>query len=567
MIRSINIRATGALAAFILTIVINGSSISSKADARGEALLRVPVSQSSSSWSFGVMADTQWIGADDGRNPNSVAVDIINQLNREFIKKGVKFVVQVGDITDKGTDVALDTRATYAQELYNAGIGFFPLRGNHESKQAAAVEFTRVFPQTQNGSNNSTPSDSFVTTTDDEATRPAKKTGSPFTLGSNFRSPAENLKGLSYSFDYSNARFVLLDQFTPPDNAPNTIDNQQDWINNVLSSRAAGSHAFVFAHKGLITESHVDTLFGSDPSKDAAGQDAFITNLAHNGVRYFMGGHDHMYNRSVVTTTDGAASVIDIICASDSSKFYIPKNPSNDDAYDVPAFGRRRQIQLAQELNTIGYYIFTVNGPNVTADYYSAPVDANFAAKEYTIPTTGPLVFSKHDTFGYSLNGREFQIAPGESYTNILDKSPTGTVAKVLAGQYGSSIKDGSDRLCSHVVDTAWLPKTTGLYSGIFTIWGMADLNSSQKDAFVLSMSYDPKVISDDQAKTGQVGLASKAEGFWSNAVNATGGIKKFVIGAYDPSYGLGTYGLDLRTHTFWAVINFNGDFAVAPGM
>jgi hypothetical protein len=33
------------------------------------------------SWKFGVMSDTQWIGTDDGKNPNTVAVDIIRQLN------------------------------------------------------------------------------------------------------------------------------------------------------------------------------------------------------------------------------------------------------------------------------------------------------------------------------------------------------------------------------------------------------------------------------------------------------------------------------------------------------
>ena len=50
-------------------------------------------------WSFGVISDTQWTAPDDGRNPNSVAVDIINHVNQEFISKGVKFVVAVGDIT------------------------------------------------------------------------------------------------------------------------------------------------------------------------------------------------------------------------------------------------------------------------------------------------------------------------------------------------------------------------------------------------------------------------------------------------------------------------------------
>ena len=43
-----------------------------------------------------------------------------------------------------------------------------------------------------------------------------------------------------------------------------------------------------------------------------------------------------------------------------------------------------------------------------------------------------------------------------------------------------------------------------------------------------------------------------------------TGGTKQFVLGPYKTSYGLGTYGLDLKTQTVWAVINYNGDFAAA---
>jgi hypothetical protein len=49
------------------------------------------------------MADSQWLGDDDGDNPESVSVGIINQLNAEFIKRQVKFVVQVGDLTCLGT--------------------------------------------------------------------------------------------------------------------------------------------------------------------------------------------------------------------------------------------------------------------------------------------------------------------------------------------------------------------------------------------------------------------------------------------------------------------------------
>ncbi len=77
--------------------------------------------QTPKAWKFGILSDTQWTGSpDDGLNPNSVAVNAINQINRQFIDKGVKLVVAVGDITDRGTIEALDTRAAFAQPLYNA---------------------------------------------------------------------------------------------------------------------------------------------------------------------------------------------------------------------------------------------------------------------------------------------------------------------------------------------------------------------------------------------------------------------------------------------------------------
>ena len=60
---------------------------------------------SAQAWKFGVMADTQWIATnagDDGMNPHSCAVEIARQIQQAFINEGVKFVVQVGDLCDKG---------------------------------------------------------------------------------------------------------------------------------------------------------------------------------------------------------------------------------------------------------------------------------------------------------------------------------------------------------------------------------------------------------------------------------------------------------------------------------
>ena len=42
------------------------------------------------------------------------------------------------------------------------------------------------------------------------------------------------------------------------------------------------------------------------------------------------------------------------------------------------------------------------------------------------------------------------------------------------------------------------------------------------------------------------------------------GGVKQFVKGPWKEGYELGTYGMDPSTKTAWAVMNYNGDFAVA---
>jgi hypothetical protein len=57
-------------------------------------------------------------------------------------------------------------------------------------------------------------------------------------------------------------------------------------------------------------------------------------------------------------------------------------------------------------------------------------------------------------------------------------------------------------------------------------------------------------------------------QGKWVNAVDANfGGTRRFVLGPWKPHYTLGTHGVDVLTHTAWAVINHTGDFAVAEDL
>ncbi len=524
------------------------------------------------SWKFGVMCDTQWPNSPDNKNPN-VAVNVINHLNQEFINHGVKFVVQVGDLTDNGSNLSLDIWATFAQALYNAGIGFYPLRGNHESSKTAALEVQRIFPQTQAGVNNQTPVDASITSTI-YGLQP--NTHTTYTVGSNFSSSSSDFAGLTYSFDYGNARFVLLDQFTPTSGLSHSVldASQISWMNAQLSDPDRPEHAFVFGHKHLISENHADTLFGNNPSANPSGlQDAFMASLFDNGVRYYIGGHDHMHNRAIVTSPDGYSKVQDIILASDSYKFYIPQIPSNDARYDIPAYGifnGPREMEISQELFTVGYYIVTVDGPRVTVDYYASPNGCNGDC-DLTYDVI-PYTFTKRESFGYSLNGKEFQIPQGESYANIQDEF-SSTTARILSGFNGSTEADYAGRAFTKTVDTGWTAKAVGTpktdedsASDILSVWGMADLGRIDTDVFTLSMSYDPEKSRPEHLGEGLFGLATRDDdGNWINAVSKNiGGTPKFVMGPWNPRYPLGTYGIDPGTHTAWAVINYNGDFAVA---
>jgi hypothetical protein len=518
-------------------------------------------------WKFGVMADTQWQKNVDGLNPGTCAVGIINLLNAQFVHHGVKFVVQVGDLIDSETDGAngnpsvrtLPTRALAAEALYDCGIGFYPVRGNHEGSSIAANEFPGLFPQTQGQ-------------------------GKRVFGAGNFSSPAANLAGLSYSFDYENVRFVLIDQFMRTDGSgdpsanTNTID-QLPWIESRIAGRPSGTHAIVLGHKNLVGQDHVDTLFGADPSQNPASRNEFIGKLAGNGVRYYLGGHDHMHHRSLVTSPDGTASVKQVICSSNSYKFYTPAHPlSNDGKYDMPT----RELPLAQEAYTVGYYIYTVDGPRVTVDFYSTTPGV-----AYNLVQNGLAVspfntgFFKRETWGYSLNGQEFVIAEGGSYTAVQDTFK-GTTAKILSGSNGSTTTDMAVRKLAKGVNTGWSvrPEHVLATSEVLSLWGMADslalwdntqsvllpsaASSTKTDTFTLSMGY-----ADEGFGLGHVRLLGRdAEGRWVDAVDLnTGGTQHFVNGPWNASYGLGTWGVDKHTRTVWAVVNHEGDFVVSRSL
>ena len=562
-------------------------------------------------WSFGVIADTQWTVADDGFNPNTVAANIIKQVDQQFISAGVKLVVAVGDTVDLGSKVSIDTRALYAQDLYDAHIGFYPLRGNHEAAEDAAYldsapELRYAFPQIGTGVNNKTPSaitTALIPAVDLANNGPAAKRGGSFMVGSNFSEPAAlnaTNKAVSYSFQYNNATFMLLDQFgaNPDVNAryaDSTIASQQQWISDTLSSRPANSQAFVLTHKNILGGNHKDNLFGGNivPADPAAGKDPgdgngmdtskltpaelaaltakqdaenkFIASMQANKVAAVITGHDHHDFVSVVTSPDGKSKVHQIISASDSSKFYVPTTPIS--ANDAP---------IRQDLGRVGYYIYTVDGPMVTIDYYA---DANGGA-DYGL-NGATFDFEKVATLTYSLNGTDTIVAQGASYAGITDntthaatteKGFKGTSMSILAGTNGAGTNPdifltNYGRKISNDVTTGWVAAEAGLSSDTLILGGMSrSIGSEKTDEYVLSMSYSASgVATQSRIANGAFGILTKdSDGKWVRAVTKNFGTNhKFVLGPWNSSYKLGACGVDPATKTAWAVLNYNGDFAV----
>ena len=526
-------------------------------------------------WKFGVMGDTQWTCSTDpaNANPNHVSVSIVNQLNQQFINHGVKFVIQVGDLTDNGNDADEAVRAAAAQPLLNAGIGFFPMRGNHETYASPAnnwaiTAFRADYPQTRGLAN---------------------------TFGAfNFNSPTDvspDLNGMTYSFDFghagNNARFVILDNWVTPNkniaaagyNYGYSFGDQQTWISSKLDKHSRRTqHAFVFSHQPLMAENHQDSPFVGYTDANPAMQNVFFASLQSNGVRYYVSGHDHVHQRSIISSPDGNSAVQEFICASVSSKFYTPKATNN-----ANWFGQKvRETSVSQELYTVGYYIYTVDGPRVTVDYYSDHhgnwlSDDSYPGSSLPNQVTPSFTFVRKGTYGYSQNGIEILVPQGGSYQLADDTSKAiangetgylGTGAAILAGMNGSTNKDYTSRALTKVVDTGWTPADEDLASDILTLWGMADLGTEQTDVYVLLMTFDKEAARQDLGNGG-FGIATRdASGNWVNAVAMNfGGATRFVKGSWKSSYPLGTYGVDASTKTAWAVINYNADFAVATGI
>ena len=98
---------------------------------------------------------------------------------------------------------------------------------------------------------------------------------------------------------------------------------------------------------------------------------------------------------------------------------------------------------------------------------------------EYLLSKTPWLNFAKEESFGYSLNGKEFFVPEGGSYTKVKD-SFRGTTARILGGTNTSTATDSEGRKLTKDVTTGWARDTAcdDLASNELTLWGLSDVGA-----------------------------------------------------------------------------------------
>ncbi|MGE9291357.1 MAG: metallophosphoesterase family protein [Puniceicoccales bacterium] len=508
---------------------------------------------------FAVIPDTQ--GSWDG-----VPLEEVNAIASRIIEHSPEFVIHVGDVTDGNSsngDVKL-AQLEYLKELLveplaDEGIGFYPVRGNHDSNaylqtSRGVSAWAAAFPYLFEGEN------PLV----DPADVPG---GSP-------ESPNDS----NFCYVYSpneNVFFVSVDQWNGGDDT-----NYSDWVERKFAEirgQQPHAHIFGFSHSGLFSTSihpaMSEFVEGGATPYLAAGEKFQIDG--------WFSGHNHIYDRSMAVNLSkgNLPYLFDFTCGSASEKFYgLTRVPSEDQHLN----------HLVDSTVTVGrpitYLFAEIVGPFVQIVAYMSP------------DTNGHGAFddwSVWDAYTYSRNGKQFTVAAGENYSDhgIEDQSPkaddfVGTTVALRDGVNSDRriyIAEGERFSPYRNITTGWWktadwydPGGVTLVSDIVSIHGMRnDAIRNRSDTYTLVLGLEESAMDGVAIEDLRIvafldpDLSDEDEGEWVEAVRATLASDFPLAPIFrsprmnDP---LGAWGIDRETNTVWARLDYQGDFAIASG-
>ncbi len=323
-------------------------------------------------WRFIVTCDSR--GARTGLNEA-----VLGELAAEIVRQDVDFMLYPGDlvhgvrVTPEQFEQQLWTWVNVMRPVYDAGIGVYVCRGNHEVGDVwelglgehpdpldnHALRWLHVF------GNRAYPE---LMLPDD--------------------SPAGE-EHMTYAFVHKNALIVALDQYAGSGHRVVHRVNQP-WLDERLD-RNRQPHVFVFGHEPAFRTYHYDCL-------DAwpAARDALWESIKGAGGRTYFCGHDHYYDHTAVDDRDGMPGndVHQLIIATAGAPFYTWEPPySGDNSYFVP-----RQLF---HITRYGYILVVVDGLHVTLTWMERRDDA-----------FGPPLFAPREVWEYTVESRPTVLYP-----------------------------------------------------------------------------------------------------------------------------------------------------------
>jgi hypothetical protein len=274
--------------------------------------------QATTPWRFIAVGDTR--GTSSSEPLNSV---VVGELADQIVKQGAAFVLVPGDLVNQGSLTNFLAWRNAMAPVYQAGIGVYPVLGNHDANDVPG--FIEAF-----GAD----------------------------LPDNGPSGEVNR---TYSFIYRNALILALDMYA------NVGRVNQPWVDSMLTENTVPL-VFAFGHLPAFKSSHWDCL-----DDYPAERDAFWRSLQNAGTAAYFCGHDHYYNHMRVDDGDGhpEEDVHQLIVGGGGAPLY------GSYAYD----GNNTSWVPVNQFhdNQYGYVVIEIDGLTATFRWYHRSGPATYA--------------------------------------------------------------------------------------------------------------------------------------------------------------------------------------------
>jgi len=353
----------------------------------------VPLAQKP--WKFIVTCDSRG-------SANSIQQTVLNELVTEILSQGVDFVLFPGDLVSgyasigpAGFEAQLRAWVEIMDPVYNAGIGVYVSRGNHEIMDVWGYSIRPdIDPQ------------------DNHATRWLNVFGSDLYPEQKLpdNGPASE-KYMTYAVTHKNAFIVSLDQYAGINH--DTIHMvDQEWLDAQLAANTK-PHIFIAGHEAAFRALHADCL-----DNRPAERDAFWASIRNAGGRTYFTGHDHFYDHAQVDDGDGNPDndIHQYIIGTAGASPYIwsPPYPGDNSYYTV------EQLDHAENY---GYVLCEVDGLNVTLTWM----------QRHTDDLNIPGIYQPDDVWSYAVRPGPIILSPNGG-ENLAATSPYTITWKTQQG-------------------------------------------------------------------------------------------------------------------------------------